>query len=590
MAHFEPQIGDVVVAVDFGTTRSAVAYTVVGGTENLVDVIPPGKSNTLVPGDFKTPTSLLIEGSHVSFGCRAEEKFAERNGEERDWKFFQRFKMKLHNAFEEDPQVSPLGGQGSLPLSKLIYKSLKYLVGNAMEYLVEIHILTSKDPCKVFWVLTIPAIWSSFAKSMMRKAAHKAGMIPSENSSRLALALEPECAASCCGNWEKGAKFIVADCGGGTLDITTHSIVQSHPLKLKELQPPCGGSHGATKVDDRFWTFVANLIGPVLIYDLKTKFPSELFELGRQWEQKKIRFSFDAEEDAWTMILFSNVTDAMNIKRSQLSTMVERWNSKKKEAKNFPLKLKRTKLLLPYWLMESFFKPVVSSIVEEVISASGRCPGLDFVVLNGGFGKCPMLMKELVEAFKHSEVKVLRGRDPDLAIVKGAAKFASMGGKNITSRKSRYTFGIDSAIPFIPKHPDHIAHAGDVEITEDGEMVLGVFSVHGRAGDDLTSSSIYKHTYLPLTKSQRSIHLRVLVTEKQDVFLSNETGIQRLCTAKVSLRELMDMPYEDREIQIEFHFGGAEVRCHVYNARTRSELSNVTLKFNFLATVTNTRY
>ncbi len=90
----------------------------------------------------------------------------------------------------------------------------------------------------------------------MRTAAFKAGLIDEEGSKSLQLALEPEAACIACehGNpkLKQGDRFMVLDCGGGTADITMHSVSEIDPvLKLDELAPPSGGPFGSTYVDFR---------------------------------------------------------------------------------------------------------------------------------------------------------------------------------------------------------------------------------------------------------------------------------------------------------------------------------------------------
>lgn len=64
------------------------------------------------------------------------------------------------------------------------------------------------------------------AKSFMRKAACSAGLISDPQSQSLVIALEPECA--CLATQKESTflkatdKFMVLDCGGGTVDITMH--------------------------------------------------------------------------------------------------------------------------------------------------------------------------------------------------------------------------------------------------------------------------------------------------------------------------------------------------------------------------------
>ena len=104
----------------------------------------------------------------------------------------------------------------------------------------------------VQWVITVPAIWNDKAKQQMRVAARNAGLpesvLPNTSlfpfflsfkrnfihqfdiSKDLILALEPEAAALCCRQNKKelkftpGIKYMVVDCGGGTVDIVVHEI------------------------------------------------------------------------------------------------------------------------------------------------------------------------------------------------------------------------------------------------------------------------------------------------------------------------------------------------------------------------------
>lgn len=81
---------------------------------------------------------------------------------------------------------------------------------------------------------------------------------PLEN---LSLCLEPEAAClSVALNkmepWENETKLMVLDCGGGTIDITTHHVKSSSPLALEELHEPTGGPWGSTMVDAKFKDFI----------------------------------------------------------------------------------------------------------------------------------------------------------------------------------------------------------------------------------------------------------------------------------------------------------------------------------------------
>ena len=125
----------------------------------------------------------------------------------------------------------------------------------------------------------------------MRVAASQAGLIDTESSEQLELALEPEAACVACetesANLEQGDTFMILDAGGGTVDITMHTVRSPLPsLKLDELCAPSGGPWGSTYVDAEFEQFIKDLIGPQAFAQLKPS--SQWVELMRTWEGVKL--------------------------------------------------------------------------------------------------------------------------------------------------------------------------------------------------------------------------------------------------------------------------------------------------------------
>ena len=142
----------------------------------------------------------------------------------------------------------------------------------------------------VRWVITVPAIWRSAAKQLMREAAYRAGMASPTLPQQLLISLEPEAASLFCRQlkrhqlkaerpaelhlipqnptkpaplkpWNKtkrdsictdpimdsgpGKRYMVVDCGGGTVDITVHQATDQQGHHLKELHRATGGPFGS---------------------------------------------------------------------------------------------------------------------------------------------------------------------------------------------------------------------------------------------------------------------------------------------------------------------------------------------------------
>lgn len=80
-------------------------------------------------------------------------------------------------------------------------------------------------------------------------------------SQKLKMCLEPEAACLSVEHnnmqpWLTGTNLMILDCGGGTIDITTHQVVETAPLSLKELNEPTGGPWGSTVLDAKFKQFL----------------------------------------------------------------------------------------------------------------------------------------------------------------------------------------------------------------------------------------------------------------------------------------------------------------------------------------------
>ncbi|RGB40034.1 hypothetical protein C1646_753831 [Rhizophagus diaphanus] len=68
----------------------------------------------------------------------------------------------------------------------------------------------------VILVLAIPAEYSENDKAKMRECTFNAGLISDKNSVRLQFTTEPT--------------FMVVDCGGGTVDLTTRKLLEENQL------------------------------------------------------------------------------------------------------------------------------------------------------------------------------------------------------------------------------------------------------------------------------------------------------------------------------------------------------------------------
>jgi molecular chaperone DnaK (HSP70) len=234
---------DLVISIDFGTTFTGVAYSIVSGLssrttrlsqteiEVIMDklVVIKNWPSVAAQSSDKTPTALAYEnGQVVAWGGKVKSTHQIQ---------VRHFKLGLQDDIAKhygpaNPSASSLLG-GFLRNSNWRHDKLpnKSAWDFTVDYLTAIgnHVFTQVLPAhfgknfldnqKVSYVLTVPAIWSDKAKDLTRRAAVKSG-IP---ESKLILVPEPEAAGLYCATMcndldiKQGDRFLICDAGGGTV-------------------------------------------------------------------------------------------------------------------------------------------------------------------------------------------------------------------------------------------------------------------------------------------------------------------------------------------------------------------------------------
>lgn len=234
-----------VVAIDFGTSRTGVAYGFISDDGSVPDVF---KKVYPQDGYHKQPTCLYVDvatSKCLAFGHEAREMAAldltspDHCTDISNRHLFDSYKRGLEgdtlsgetkwSALDTDfvmDDFEILSTPAEFPVSKLISMTLNSVKKEVLDF------VKSRDGIslvadQVRWVITVPAIWSEPAKLIMKKSAIEAGLIrESSPSSHLILALEPEAAVLGASRDLKtsledmvGKTVMVADNGGGTVDI-----------------------------------------------------------------------------------------------------------------------------------------------------------------------------------------------------------------------------------------------------------------------------------------------------------------------------------------------------------------------------------
>ena len=541
----------VTIAIDFGTAGTGYAYCFAGS--DMIEAKQPGGQEPR-----KTLTNLLLnpDGSFKAFGFDARRIYSESTSGD----FFSNYKMLLSNVggrYGGVAMAKALNGK-RVPLIDVIKQTLLYVKGEALKECGRAlpNGLTASE-CQ--WVVTVPAIWADEAKGFMRTAAYKAGLIASEDSRRLILALEPESAAIACDVVQlvkPGHSFMVLDCGGGTVDITLNRLQSASPLRLDEVAAPSGGPWGSTFIDGRFEEFVKDLVGERNLDAVKaTPYWIELLE---NWEGVKTSQSMD---DAPRTVNFSPLLEVLD-EGLKLSDMVAAFNTER----NTSLKMRgRSTIVMDATFVRDLFKPTTDKIIDHCRHLMEEHP-VDFIFLVGGFAESDLLKSTVISHFDSHACKVVVPVRPGLAVLRGAVQFG-MNHDVFASRIARFTYGLKISQQYQPGDPVHDRasldkfHMLDTP-TGKKKYVRGLFAGLVKVGDKLAAGhKAVKNHLSAVAREQTAVCMSIYATPVGSIdFTTDRTARQ------VGLVTIPCTP--DQSISLQLEFGATEILASAYNEDT----------------------
>ncbi|KAI1372164.1 hypothetical protein F4677DRAFT_463469 [Hypoxylon crocopeplum] len=244
-----------VIGIDFGTTYSGIAWAQSERPDR----------NILI-NDW--PSSRMNGAGVLSPKVQTKLRYLNDRGSEFEWGF----------QIQDDAQpqqilsLFKLGlGQGKLRSSaEAVGKSLNFrnVDQNITDYLSGlfqhfVNIIRRQmgtgilEYAPVQFILTVPAIWSDYAKQRTLEAFERIPSLPKGHSTTLLS--EPEAAAIAAlqeisrHNLTVNDSFVIVDAGGGTVDLITYTITALHPvLEVVEATEGTGDFCGSSRLNDRF--------------------------------------------------------------------------------------------------------------------------------------------------------------------------------------------------------------------------------------------------------------------------------------------------------------------------------------------------
>ncbi|XP_063348090.1 heat shock 70 kDa protein 12A isoform X5 [Pelmatolapia mariae] len=575
----------VVVAIDFGTTSSGYAYAFAKEPECIHTMRrweggDPGVSNQ------KTPTTILLtpDRKFHSFGYAARDFYHDLDpSESKHWLYLEKFKMKLHTTanLSINTDLHAANGKRVKALDIFAY-ALAFFKEQALKELSD-QTGGEFDNSDVRWVITVPAIWKMPAKQFMREAAYKSGLVSRENPEQLIIALEPEAASIYCrklrlhqmvdlgtqttqngfspsdnvgSGMGQGDRYVVVDCGGGTVDLTVHQIrlPEGH---LKELYKASGGPYGSIGIDYEFEKLLCKIFGQDFIDQFKIKRPAAWVDLMIAFESRKRAAAPDRTNPLNINLPFSFIDYYKKFRGHSVEHALRKSNV------DFVKWSSQGMLRMSPDAMNSLFKPTIDHIIQHLteLFEKPEVSDIKFLFLVGGFAESPLL-QQAVQNMLQGRSRIIIPHDVGLTILKGAVLFG-LDPSVIKVRRSPLTYGVGVLNRFVEgKHPP------EKLLVKDGtRWCTDVFDTFIAADQSVALGEMVKRSYTPAKPSQQVIVIHVYCSEKENVGFISEPGVRKCGTLRLDVSGT-ESTAARREIQTLMQFGDTEIRAMAVDVST----------------------
>ncbi|MFE3192504.1 Hsp70 family protein [Nocardia sp. NPDC059240] len=422
----------------------------------------------------------------------------------------------------------------------LVTTYLQLFFGFALQDIVARSGVTEKE---ILWCLTVPAIWRDRERQIMRQCAESAG-IPGK---RLLLAVEPEVAALYCrhdaglpGADKQGDRFMVVDAGGGTVDITAYEVAATG---LTEIGYTSGGGHGSTYVDQDF-------IGQAMVRRLGRGALDAAYDADRgafadlldAWERAKL--SFDPTAGHALVVPLSN-----RLYRN-LDTDARAKLARAQHGIDDEIILDPEEAI---GLFDRTVEPILD-LVDDQLARIGDA-GVGRILLVGGFAQSRHLQNQLRARIGSRSTLVVPSK-PAWAVLIGAVHYALAPSTAIVGRRSRFTYGVSTAMTFEQGLDPEKYRTHDYAGTA---YCNNRFDTFVRAGEIIGAGHEVRRTYWPLKEGQKSMNFKIVTSTNPEPRYVTDSGCNEVGDMTVDATDSLSLPTADRRAEVTMAFGGTEI-------------------------------
>lgn len=342
-----------------------------------------------------------------------------------------------------------------------------------------------------------------------------------------------------------GMRYLVADCGGGTVDLTVHELEENG--KLRELYKATGGAWGSMGVDCQFEILLVDIFGEDFLINFVQNKPISWMELLSMFEAKKRSFSPHKQLAVNFPLPFAFIEYYREKTRTSVKAAVDAYgNDGIQWSPQGMLRIQPS-------VMMSLFEPVVSAIIHHIqgLLLIPELSNIEYLFLVGGFAESPVLQDAIRNAFR-SHLRVIIPQDVSLTILKGAVMFG-IDPTLVHIRRSVLTYGVGCLNRFIPgKHPP------EKKVIKDGvEWCTDIFDTFVYADQAVSLGQLITRSYTPARAGQRTTVISLFASEKEFVCFVTDPGVKRIGELKVETPEISRG--RCRELRMSMIFGDTEI-------------------------------
>ncbi|PKC65707.1 actin-like ATPase domain-containing protein [Rhizophagus irregularis] len=556
----------VIVGLDFGTTYSG--FTLCHVDDDLANI----KTNSEWPeelGRLKTNTVLQYDNDFTEvelWGKPALCKKPNRKGKDTETKPVELFKLHLGNCLEKYKPKLPVNFKKAITnylgeIGKLIKETIpKYWEGiDFMEH--------------VLLVVTIPAEFSESDKAIMRECTFNAGLIGEKNSEKLQFTTEPEAAAVYCMHsslreyklTEPGTTFMIVDCGGGTVDLTTRKLLEGN--QLGEITERAGDFCGSTFIDKEFIKLLRNEVGESAMDLFSDKHYGQLQYLVQEFCQN-VKLPFNGNDP--------NFNYEIDLEEAAPALLQYVTGSEKDLIEE-----KEWMIILDFNTIKSLFDPIVDRIIKMIRTQLDNSKNCSAIFLVGGFGQSKYLQKRVEEEFSRSVDNISIPNQPIAAVVRGAAIYGkslnesrNLGKLNnskcvIATRVLKHTFG--TKVSPLWDRGDSLER-----MSFDGR-VDKFYRIVERKTEVAMDQEFKIEDLVPVYSDQTGLNFEIYYTKEQDAVYCDELGTKLLGNLRIDLPDVH--LGTDRPCTLSISFGDMEIKATAFN-QTNGQIYQTNFELN----------